>query len=129
MGHEKVDRLPFCKCPCDILSGVSIYSIFPRVFEQLVNSRAVAMGRYARCNMVILMAATTWLMSFSPCIVCGFDSDTVLFKCPQRKSTPSPWGGGFAVAIPPECLFIGMTMPPEFLTCSQNRSVYQEVAL
>jgi len=32
------------------------------------------------------MAATSWLMmSFSSCIVCGFDSYTVLFKCPQRK--------------------------------------------
>ena len=25
MGHEKVVRLPFCTCPCDILSGVSMY--------------------------------------------------------------------------------------------------------
>ena len=24
-GHEKVARLPFCTCPCDILSGVSMY--------------------------------------------------------------------------------------------------------
>jgi len=32
------------------------------------------------------MAATAWLMlSFSSCIVCGFDSFTVLFYCPQRK--------------------------------------------
>jgi len=23
VGHEKVARLPFCTCPCDILSGVS----------------------------------------------------------------------------------------------------------
>ena len=31
------------------------------------------------------MAATVWLiLSFSSCIVCGFDSYTVLFKCPQR---------------------------------------------
>jgi len=42
--------------------------------------------RYTRCNIVILIAATVWLMlSFSSCIVCGFDSYTVLFKCPQRK--------------------------------------------
>jgi len=25
MGHVKVARLPFCTCPCDILSGVSMY--------------------------------------------------------------------------------------------------------
>jgi len=31
------------------------------------------------------MAVTAWLMSFSSCIVCGFDSYTVLFKCPQRN--------------------------------------------
>jgi len=35
------------------------------------------------------MAATAWLMSFSSCIVCGFDSYTVLFKRPQRIF---PWG-------------------------------------
>ena len=38
------------------------------------------MLRYTRCNTVILMAATAWLMSFSSCIGCGFDSYTVLFK-------------------------------------------------
>jgi len=60
--------------------------ILRRVFEQSVNSRAVTMLRYTRCNIVILMAATAWLvLSFSFCIVCGFDSYTVLFKCPQRK--------------------------------------------
>ena len=33
-----------------------------------------------------LMAATAWLMlSFRSCIVCGFDSYTVLFKRPQRE--------------------------------------------
>ena len=52
------------------------------------------MLRYTRCNVVILMAATVWLMlSFSSCIVCGFDSYTVFFKCPQRKSPPPPRGG------------------------------------
>ena len=25
VGHEKVARLPFCTCPCDVLSGVSTY--------------------------------------------------------------------------------------------------------
>jgi len=35
------------------------------------------------------MAATAWLMSsFSSCIVWGFDSYTVFFKCPQRKLLP-----------------------------------------
>jgi len=43
------------------------------------------MLRYTRCNIVILMVASAWLMlSFSSCIVCGFDSYTVLFKCSQR---------------------------------------------
>jgi len=51
--------------------------------------------RYTRCNIVILMAATAWLMlSFSSCIVCGFDSYTVLLKCPQRKFLLSPREGG-----------------------------------
>ena len=40
------------------------------------------MLRHTRCNMVISVAATAWLMlSFTSCIVCGFDSYTVLFKC------------------------------------------------
>ena len=26
VGHEQVARLPFCTCPCDILSGVSMHS-------------------------------------------------------------------------------------------------------
>jgi hypothetical protein len=56
-----------------------------RVFEQLANSRAVTILRYTRCNLVILMPVTAWLMSFGSCIVCGFDSYTALFKCPQRK--------------------------------------------
>jgi hypothetical protein len=39
------------------------------------------MLRYTRCNVVILMAATAWLiLSFISCIVCGFDSYTVLFS-------------------------------------------------
>ena len=47
-----------------------------------------------RCNTVILMAATSWLMSFSPCIVCGFDSYTVLFKVFPEKISPPSSGGG-----------------------------------
>ena len=47
--------------------------------------------RYTRCNTVILMAAAAWLTSsFSSCIVCGFDSYMVLFKCPQSKIAPPP---------------------------------------
>ena len=83
MGHEKVPRLPFCTCPCDILSAVSILR---SVFEQLVNSCAVTMLKYTRCNIVILVAATAWLMlSFSSRLVCGFDSHTVLFQCPREN--------------------------------------------
>ena len=52
------------------------------------------MLRFTRCNIVILMAATAWVvLSFSSCILCGFDSYTVLFKCPQRKSSPRGGGG------------------------------------
>jgi len=25
VGHGKVARVPFCTCPCDVLSGVSMY--------------------------------------------------------------------------------------------------------
>jgi len=35
----------------------------------------------------ILMAATAWLMSFKSCIVCGFDSYTVIFSGDTWKST------------------------------------------
>jgi len=54
------------------------------------------MLRYTRCNIVILMAATAWLMlSFSSCIVCGFDSYTVLFKVsPEKISLPPTAGRG-----------------------------------
>jgi len=46
------------------------------------------MLRYTGCNIVILMDATAWLMlSFSSCIVWGFDSYTVLFKCPQPSQS------------------------------------------
>ena len=49
------------------------------------------MLRCTRRNIVILMAATVWLMlSFSSCIVCGFHSYTVLFKCPQKKFLRPP---------------------------------------
>jgi len=39
------------------------------------------------------MAATAWLMlSFSSGIVCGLDSYTLLFKCPQRRGRNFLWG-------------------------------------
>jgi len=54
------------------------------------------MLRYTRCNIVILMAAIAWLMSFISCIVCGCDLYTVLFKCPQRKNL---WGHFYDIRI------------------------------
>jgi len=88
-----------------------IYIRLRRVFEQSVNRRAVTMLRYIRCNMVILMAATEWLMlSFSFYIVCGFDSYTVLFKWPQRKFLPLPRWEGREKFQPSQSLFyIGYT--------------------
>ena len=75
-----------------MIFSLALVCILHGVFEQFVNSRAVTMLRHTRCNIVILMAATAWLMlSFSSCIVCGFDSYTVPFRCPQRKT---PWRGG-----------------------------------
>ena len=71
MGHEKVARLPFCTCPSDF--SLALVCVLRRVFEQLVNSRAVAISRYNRCNIVILMVSSAWLMvSFSSCIACWF---------------------------------------------------------
>jgi len=68
-----------------VIFSLALVCILRRVFEQLVHRRAVTMLRCIRCNIVILMAAPAWLMlSFSSCVVCGFDSYTVLFKCPQR---------------------------------------------
>ena len=76
-----------------VIFSPALVCILRRVSEQLVNSRAVTMLMYTRCtcNIVILLAANARLMlSFSSCIVCGFDSYTVLFKCPQRKFLPPP---------------------------------------
>ena len=74
-----------------VIFSLALVCILRKVFEQLVNSRAVTMLRYTRCNIVILMAATAWLtLSFSSCIVYGFDLHTVLFKCPQ---SPLSWEG------------------------------------
>jgi len=81
MGHEKVARLPFTRVL--VIFSLALVCILRGVFEQLDNSRAVTVLRYTRCNIVILMAATAWLiLSFSSWIVCGFDSYTVLFRCP-----------------------------------------------
>jgi len=69
-----------------VIFCLTLVCILGRVFEQLVNSRAVTMLKYTRCNIVILMAATVWLMfSFSSCVVCGFNSYAALFKCSQRN--------------------------------------------
>ena len=60
------------------------YKWFP---PATIHSRArVIMLRYTRCNIVILMAATAWLiLSFGSCIVCGFGSCTVFLKCPEKN--------------------------------------------
>jgi len=73
---------------CTIIEDVA--SVACCINTQLRTSNHV---EYTRCNIVMLMAATALLLlSFSTCIVCGFDSYAVLFKCPQRKSPP-PSGG------------------------------------
>jgi len=46
-----------------VIFSLASVCILRRVFEQLVNSRAVTMLKYTRCNIVILMAATPLLMS------------------------------------------------------------------
>jgi len=56
-----------------VILSLALVCILRGVFEQLINSLAVNMFRYTRCTIVIMMAATAWLML------------TVLFKCPQRK--------------------------------------------
>jgi hypothetical protein len=59
-----------------------------KVVASCINTqlRSLIMLRYTRCNIVILMVAAAWLMlPFSSCIVCGFDSYTVLFESPLRK--------------------------------------------
>jgi len=96
MGHGNVAHFPFARVL--VIFSLALVCILRGVFEQLVKSRAVTMLRYTRCNIVILMAATACVMlSFSSCIVCGLDSYTVAFKCPQRKFLPPPphvEGGG-----------------------------------
>jgi len=42
VGHEKVALLPFFACPCD--SCLALVCMLRRVFEQLVNSRAVTIS-------------------------------------------------------------------------------------
>jgi len=49
------------------------------------------MLRYTRCNVVILVAAAAWLMSFSSCIVRRCGSYTVLIRCPHRKFSADTW--------------------------------------
>jgi len=42
-----------------VIFSLALVCILRRVFEQLVNNRAVTMLRYTRCNIVILMATST----------------------------------------------------------------------
>ena len=78
-----------------VIFSLALVCILRRVSEQLVKNRAVTVLRYTRCNIVILMTASAWLMlSSSSSIVCGSDSYTVLFMCPQRKFLG---GGGFSL--------------------------------
>jgi hypothetical protein len=44
-----------------VIFSLTLICILRRVFEQLVNSRAVTVLRYTRCNIVILMVVTAWL--------------------------------------------------------------------
>ena len=60
MDHEKVARLLFSRVL--VIFSLALVCILRRVFEQLVTSRAVTMLRYTRCNIVILIAATAWLI-------------------------------------------------------------------
>jgi len=72
-GWARKSSLPSVFAHVLVIFCLALVCILRRVFEQLVNSRAVTVLRYTGCNVVILMAAAAWLMSFSSCIVCGFD--------------------------------------------------------
>jgi len=85
VDHEKVAHLPLCTCPCDI--SLALVCILRRVFEQLVNSRAVTMLRYTGCNIVILMAAPEWLMSCSSCILGTLAKYGIRIKSAQDTGT------------------------------------------
>jgi len=75
MGHKTAFR--FARVL--VILSLALLCILLGVCEQLVNSRAVSMLRYTRCNIVILMAATVWLMlSFISCI--------------SPPPPPPPWG-------------------------------------
>ena len=47
MGHEKVARLPFWTCPCDILSGVSIYTVYIYIYIYIYIYRCFGLYRYS----------------------------------------------------------------------------------
>ena len=47
--------------------------------------------RCTRCKIMILMAAVTWLMSFSFCTLCGFGSYTVYRTVPREYFSWSAW--------------------------------------
>ena len=61
----------FCFARVLVIFSLALVCILRRVFEQLVNSRAVTMLRYTRCNIVILMVATMWLCSPSVSVSCA----------------------------------------------------------
>jgi len=52
------------------------------------NRARLIMLRYTGCNIVIVMAVTAWrMLFFRSCILCGFDSHTLLFLWGNLKST------------------------------------------
>jgi hypothetical protein len=68
MGHKKKPAFRFAHVL--VVFSLTLVCMLRSVWT-VSNIRSVTMLRYTRCNTVILMAATAWLMSFSSCIVCG----------------------------------------------------------
>ena len=54
---KKVALLPFCKCPC-VIFLLALVCILRRVFEQLVNSRAVTISPLPPLPLIVLY----WLL-------------------------------------------------------------------
>ena len=69
------------------------------------------MLRYTRCNIVIFMAASAWLMSFSSCIVCGFDSYWKVRYTNQIRTQYRNWRTGSTTELQPSksLFYIGYT--------------------
>ena len=68
VGHEKVSRLPFCTCPCDILS-LALVCILRRVFEQLVNSRAVTISPTAGGPRLASLLISVFTLRYGPGLI------------------------------------------------------------